>query len=143
MTLLNDGHHRMTPIHEAKLGKSLEPCDLFWLEDCTTGEDQGSLRLVRQHTPTSFPIEEVFKSVWDYQTLITEQLIDYVLSAVTHTGGISALKTILDFAAQYQITSGIHGPTDISPVGIAAALHLDPTIQNFGIQEYMRHGDAT
>jgi mannonate dehydratase len=26
---------------------------------------------------------------------------------------------------------------------MAAALHLDLAIHNFGIQEYMRHGDAT
>jgi len=143
LTLLHDGHHRMTPIQAAKLGKSLEPYDLFWLEDCTPAENQDALRLVRQHTVTPLAIGEVFNSVWDYQTLISEQLIDYVRSAVTHTGGISALKKILDYAAQYQIKSGIHGPTDISPVGMAAALHLDLAIHNFGIQEYMRHGDAT
>lgn len=143
LTLLHDGHHRMTPIQAAKLGKSLEPYDLFWLEDCTPAENQEALRLVRQHTVIPLAIGEVFNSVWDYQTLITEQLIDYVRSAVTHTGGISALKKIMDFAAQYQIKSGIHGPTDISPVGMAAALHLDLAIHNFGIQEYMRHGDAT
>jgi len=143
LTLLHDGHHRMTPIQAAKLGKSLEPYDLFWLEDCTPGENQESLRLVRQHTVTPLAIGEVFNTVWDYQTLITEQLIDYVRSAVTHAGGISALKKIMEFAAPYQIKSGIHGPTDISPVGMAAALHLDLAIHNFGIQEYMRHGDAT
>lgn len=143
LTLLHDGHHRMTPREAAKLGKSLEPYDLFWLEDCTPAENQEALRLVRQHTVTPLAIGEIFNTVWDYQTLITEQLIDYVRSAVTHAGGISALKKIMDFAAQYQIKSGIHGPTDISPVGMAAALHLDLAIHNFGIQEYMRHGDDT
>ena len=37
----------------------------------------------------------------------------------------------------------MHGPTDISPVGLAAALHLGLAIPNFGIQEYMRHSAAT
>jgi len=81
--------------------------------------------------------------VWDYQTLIREQLIDYVRSSVTHTGGITAMRKLLDYAAQYQIKSGMHGPTDVSPVGMAAALHLDLAIHNFGIQEYMRHGELT
>jgi mannonate dehydratase len=143
LPLLHDGHHRMTPIQAAKLGKALEPYDLFWLEDCTPAEDQDALRLVRQHTTTPLAIGEVFNTVWDYQTLIREQLIDYVRSAVTHTGGISALRKILDFAAQHQVKSGIHGPTDISPVGMAAALHLDLAIHNFGIQEYMQHGART
>ncbi|MEU8255629.1 D-mannonate dehydratase ManD [Micromonospora inaquosa] len=139
LPLLHDGHHRMTPIQAAKLGKALEPYDLFWLEDCTPAENQEALRLVRQHTTTPLAIGEVFNTVWDYQTLIREQLIDYVRSAVTHTGGITAMRKLLDFAAQYQIKSGIHGPTDISPVGMAAALHLDLAIHNFGIQEYMKH----
>jgi mannonate dehydratase len=53
------------------------------------------------------------------------------------------MKKLLDFAAMYQIKSGIHGPTDISPVGMAAAIHLDLAIHNFGIQEYMRHDSKT
>lgn len=141
--LLHDGHHRMTPIQAAQLGKSLEPYDLFWLEDCTPAENPEALRLVRQHTTTPLAIGEIFNSVWDYQLIIREQLIDYVRSAVTHTGGITHLKKILDFAAQYQIKSGMHGPTDISPVGMAAAMHLGLSIHNFGIQEYMKHGERT
>jgi mannonate dehydratase len=143
LPLLHDGHHRMTPIQAAKLGKALEPYDLFWLEDCTPAENQEALRLVRRHTTTPLAIGEVFNTVWDYQTLIREQLIDYVRSAVTHTGGITAMRKLLDYAGQYQIKSGIHGPTDISPVGMAAAMHLDLAVHNFGIQEYMQHGALT
>jgi mannonate dehydratase len=143
LPLLHDGHHRLSPNEAAILGKALEPYDLFWLEDCTPGENQEALRRVRSQTTTPLAIGEVFNSIHDYQTLITEQLIDYVRSAVSHTGGISHLRKIMDFAAIYQIKSGFHGPTDISPVGQAAALHLDLAIHNFGIQEYMKHNEAT
>jgi mannonate dehydratase len=143
LRILHDGHHRMTPIEAARFAKDVEPYDLFWLEDCTPGEDQAALRLVRQHSTTPLAIGEVFNSVYDYQTLITERLIDYVRSAVTHTGGVTAMKKLLDFAGIYGIRSGMHGPTDISPVGMAAALHLDLAIHNFGIQEYMPHNDTT
>ncbi|GEN80985.1 D-mannonate dehydratase ManD [Actinotalea fermentans] len=143
LPLLHDAHHRLTPIQAARLGKALEPYDLFWLEDCTPAENQETLRLVRAHTTTPLAIGEVFNTVWDYQTLLREQLIDYVRSSVTHAGGITALRRILDAAAQYQIKSGLHGPTDVSPVGMAAALHLDLAIHNFGIQEYMQHSGAT
>ncbi|MEV1115425.1 D-mannonate dehydratase ManD [Actinosynnema sp. NPDC049800] len=143
LPLLHDGHHRMTPIEAARLGKALEPYDLFWLEDATPGEDQAALRLIRQHTTTPLAIGEVFNSIHDYTTLLSERLIDYVRSAVTHTGGVSALKKVLDFAAVYGVKSGMHGPTDISPVGMAAALHLDLAVHNFGIQEYMRHSART
>ncbi|GAA4948065.1 D-galactonate dehydratase family protein [Streptomonospora halophila] len=141
--LLHDAHHRLTPIEAAQLGRSLEPYDLFWLEDVTPAENQEALRLVRRHTTTPLAIGEVFNSVWDYQHIIREQLIDYVRSAVTHTGGISHLKKVLEYAAQYQIKSGMHGPTDVSPVGMAAAMHLGLSVHNFGIQEYMKHGART
>jgi mannonate dehydratase len=143
LPLLHDAHHRLTPNQGAQLGRSLEPFDLFWLEDCTPAENQEGLRRVRSQTTTPLAIGEVFNSVFDYQTLITEQLIDYVRSSVTHGGGITALRKLMDFAAIYQIKSGFHGPTDVSPVGMAAALHLDTAIHNFGIQEYMKHNEQT
>ncbi|KQS97157.1 D-mannonate dehydratase ManD [Cellulomonas sp. Leaf395] len=143
LPLLHDGHHRMTPIQAARLGKSLEPYDLFWLEDCTPAENQEALRLVRQHTTTPLAIGEIFNTVWDFQALIKEQLIDYVRAASTHFGGISPLRKVMDYAAQYQVKSGFHGPTDISPVGLAAQMHVGLAIHNFGIQEYMQHGAKT
>ena len=143
LPLLHDVHHRLAPIEAAKLGKRLEPYDLFWLEDCTPAENQQGLRLVRQHTTTPLAIGEVFNTVWDFQQLISEQLIDYVRAASTHFGGITALRRVMDFAAQFQIRSGFHGPTDISPVGFAAQLHVGLAIHNFGIQEYMPHSAAT
>jgi len=143
LTLLHDAHRRLTPNQGAQLGRSLEPFDLFWLEDCTPAENQQGLRRVRSQTTTPLAIGEVLNSVLDYQTLITEQLIDYVRSSPSHAGGITGLRKILDFAAIYQIRSGIHGPTDVSPVGMAAALHLDIAIHNFGIQELMVHSERT
>jgi mannonate dehydratase len=143
LPLLHDAHHRLTPIEAARLGRSLEPFDLFWLEDPTPAENQEALRLVRQHTVTPLAIGEVFNTVWDYQTLIREQLIDYVRSSVTHAGGVTALRKIFDYAAQYQIKAAIHGPVDISPIGMAAGLHLDLAIHNFGIQEFAPHRPET
>jgi mannonate dehydratase len=62
---------------------------------------------------------------------------------VTHAGGVSHLKKIAEFAAVYGIKTGFHGPTDVSPVGQAAQLHLGLALHNFGIQEYMRHSALT
>ncbi|MFI5730991.1 D-mannonate dehydratase ManD [Kribbella sp. NPDC051587] len=143
LPLLHDSHHRLTPIQAARLGKDLEPYDLFWLEDCTPAENQEGLRLVRSKTTTPLAIGEVFNTVFDFRTLVNEQLIDYVRAAVTHFGGVSPLKKLFDFAAQQQIKSAIHGPEDISPVGMAAAIHLDLAIHNFGIQEYAGYTAAT
>jgi mannonate dehydratase len=141
--LLHDAHHRLTPIEAARLGKSLEPYHLFWLEDPVPAELQDGFRLIRQHTTIPLAVGEVFSSIHDCQTLITEQLIDYIRTTVVHAGGITHLRRIAHLGELYHVRTGSHGATDLSPVCMAAALHFDVSVHNFGIQEYMRHSDDT
>jgi mannonate dehydratase len=141
--LLHDVHHRLTPIEAGRLGKSLEPYHLFWLEDPTPAEEQSRFRLIRQHTTTPLAVGEVFNTIHDCSQLISEQLIDYIRTTVVHAGGLSHLRKIASLAELYQVRTGCHGATDLSPVCLAAALHFDLSVHNFGIQEYMRHSDDT
>lgn len=141
--LLHDVHHRLTPIEAARVGKSLEPYRLFWLEDAVPAENQDGFRIIRQHTVTPLAVGEVFNTIWDCKTLIEEQLIDYIRATVVHAGGITHLRRIADFAAMYHVRTGSHGATDLSPVCMGAALHFDTWVPNFGIQEYMLHTDLT
>jgi mannonate dehydratase len=141
--LLHDTHHRLTPIEAAQLGKALEPYRLFWLEDTVAADNQASFRLIRQHTTTPLAVGEVFNSIWDCKQLIEEQLIDYIRTTVVHAGGISHLRRIAALAEIYHVKTGCHGATDLSPVCMAAALHFDLAIPNFGLQEYMRHTPQT
>jgi mannonate dehydratase len=143
LQLLHDAHHRLTPIEAARLGKELEPSHLFWLEDPTPAELQESFRLIRRHTTTPLAVGEVFNTIFDCQQLIQEQLIDYIRTTVVHAGGITHLRKIANFAEMYQVRTGSHGATDLSPVCMAAALHFDLSVHNFGIQEYMRHTEDT
>ncbi len=141
--LLHDVHHRLTPIQAARLGKSLEPYHLFWLEDPVPAEMQEGFRLIRQHTTTPIAVGEVFNTIFDCQQLIREQLIDYIRTAVVHAGGLSHLRKIASLAELFHVLTGSHGATDLSPVCLAAALHFDLSVHNFGIQEYMRHSEET
>lgn len=141
--LLHDAHHRLTPIQAARLGRSLEPYHLFWLEDAVPAEMQEGYRLIRQHTVTPLAVGEVFNTIFDCQQLIREQLIDYVRATVVHAGGISHLRKIAALAEMFNVLTGAHGATDLSPVCMAAALHFDLSVHNFGIQELMPHSAET
>jgi mannonate dehydratase len=141
--LLHDIHHRLTPIEAGRLGCDLEPYRPFWLEDATPAENQAAFRLIRQHTTAPLAVGEVFNSIWDAKQLIEEQLIDYIRATVVHAGGITHLRRIAGLADLYQVRTGCHGATDLSPVSMAAALHFGLSVPNFGIQEYMRHTEAT
>jgi mannonate dehydratase len=141
--LLHDIHHRLTPIEAGRLGSDLEPFRLFWIEDPTPAENQEAFRLIRQHTTTPIAVGEVFNSIWDAKDLIQGQLIDYIRATVVHAGGITHLRRIAALADLYQVRTGCHGATDLSPVTMAAALHFGLSVPNFGIQEYMRHTAET
>ncbi len=141
--LLHDVHHRLTPIEAARAGRSLEPYHLFWMEDPTPAERQDAFRLIRQHTTTPIAVGEVFNSIVDCQQLIQEQLIDYIRTTVVHAGGITHLRRIAALAELHQVRTGSHGATDLSPVCMAAALHFDLHVHNFGIQEHMPHTPDT
>ncbi|MFJ8816283.1 D-mannonate dehydratase ManD [Amycolatopsis thermoflava] len=143
LALLHDAHHRLTPNQAARLGKALEPVDLFWLEDVTPAENQDVLRRVRAATTTPLAIGEVFTTIWEFQQLITEQLIDFVRAAVSHAGGITHLRRIAALAEVWQVRLAPHGPSDVSPVALAGATHLGLATPNFAIQEYMGYPDLT
>jgi mannonate dehydratase len=137
--LLHDAHHRLTPQQAARLGRALEPHDLFWLEDVTPAQNPDALRFVREHTVTPLAIGEVFNTIWDCRAILQDRLVDYIRVKPSHAGGISHVRRILALAELSQIRSGCHGATDISPVGMAASLHVGLAISNFGIQEHHRH----
>jgi mannonate dehydratase len=141
--LLHDVHHRLTPIEAARLGKDLEPYRLFWMEDAVPAENQESFKLIRQHTTTPIAVGEVFNSIHDCRELIQNQLIDYIRTTIVHAGGISHVRRIADFASLFNVRTGFHGATDLSPVCMGAALHFDYWVPNFGIQEHMAHNELT
>jgi mannonate dehydratase len=141
--VLHDVHHRLTPIEAARLGKEVEPYHLFWLEDCVPAENQESFRLIRQHTTTPLAVGEVFNSIHDYRELLENQWIDYIRTPLSHGGGITHVRRIADLAGLYHVRTGFHGPTDLSPVCLGAAIHFDTWVPNFGIQEHMPHEAIT
>jgi mannonate dehydratase len=141
--LLHDVHHRLTPIEAARLAKELEPYHLFWLEDSVPAENQESFKLIRQHSTTPLAVGEVFNSIHDCRELIQNQLIDYIRTTIVHAGGITHVRRIADLASLYNVRTGFHGATDLSPVCMGAALHFDYWVPNFGIQEHMAHNELT
>ncbi|MGA7277165.1 MAG: D-mannonate dehydratase ManD, partial [Desulfocapsaceae bacterium] len=141
--LLHDCHHRLTPSEAARVGQDLEPYRLFWMEDPTPAENQEGFSYIRSRTTTPIAVGEVFNSVWDCKLLIEKQLIDYIRATIVHAGGITHLRTIASLANLYQVRTGFHGATDLSPVTLGAALHFDTWVPNFGIQEYMEHPEET
>lgn len=139
--LLHDSHGRLTPNQAARLAKDLEPYKLMFLEDPIGPEHSDSMKLVRQASTTPIAIGEVISSIHQILPMITAQTIDYMRCSPIHIGGITAARKLAALAEPFDIKTAFHGPGDVSPIGDAAAVHVDMAIQNFGIQEWTRQPD--
>jgi len=138
--LVHDVHSRLTPIEAAQLGKLLEPYQLMFLEDASPADNQDGYQIIRNHTTTPLAIGEIFNTVWDAKELITSQSIDYLRTAITHGGGITALVKMANFADMYNVRMAPHGAPDLSPICHAAHAHFNIWAPNFGVQEFIGFG---
>lgn len=139
---IHDVHERITPIAAIQMAKSLEPYQLFFLEDPVAPENIDWLDKMRAQSSTPIAMGELFTQINEWKLLIQNHLIDYIRCHVSTIGGITPAKKLATFAELYGVRTAWHGPGDISPIGVAANLHIDLSITNLGIQEYTPVNEA-
>lgn len=139
---IHDVHERVTPIQALQLAKDLEDYKLFYLEDPVAPENIEFIKIMRQQTSTPLAMGELFTHVNEWRPLITNNLIDYIRCHVSTIGGITPAKKLATLSEIHGVRTAWHGPGDISPIGVAANLHIDMSISNFGIQEWTPMNDA-
>lgn len=138
-----DVHEKLTPAESITLSKAIEPYRLFFLEDSLPPEFPEWFARLRQQVSTPLAMGELFNNVNEYKQLIVNQHIDFIRCHISQLGGLSPAKKLAALCEYYGVQTCWHQPGDITPVGVAAHLHLDLTIQNFGIQEYRAMNQAT
>ena len=136
--LLHDVHERLTPSEAIRFARDIEEFRLFFLEDLLAPEDLHWFERVRAHTTTPLAMGELFNHPLEWRTLIEARLIDFIRMHVSQMGGITPARKAADFAHLYGIRTAWHGPSDTSPVGHAANIHIDLWTPAFGIQEWYR-----
>jgi mannonate dehydratase len=134
--LLHDIHERITPIEAVRMAKQLEPYRLFFLEDALPPEQIEWFRNIRNQCSTPLAMGELFVHPAEWMPLISERLIDFIRCHISAIGGLTPAKKLAVLCEAFGIRTAWHGPTDISPVGQAANIHLDLCSPNFGVQEW-------
>lgn len=143
LELLHDMHERVEPRDAIRLLKELERYRPYFIEDPLAPEANDYFRQMRAATTVPIAMGELFNSPHEWVPLIRERLIDFIRVHLSQTGGFTVARKIATLAEWFQVRSAWHGPTDLSPVGHAANIHLDLAIPNFGIQESLRFNEAT
>ena len=139
--LLHDVHERLHPIDAVRFAKDVDPYRLFFLEDLLAPEDIGWFTKIRQQSTTPLAMGELFNNPHEWRGLVTEQLIDFIRMHISQIGGITPALRAAALADTFGVRTAWHGPSDTSPVGHAANLHLDVWAPNFGIQEWYLPGE--
>lgn len=135
--LIHDVHGRLSSDQACRVAKALEPYNLFFLEDLVDSFNNKVLENIKMQSSTSIGLGELFNTISDCRELISNRLIDYIRVDISHFGGITPLLKLAAFAEIFDIKTAFHGPSDISPLAHAALAHIDMSIANFGIQEYV------
>ncbi len=134
--LVHDVHERLKPVDAIRFARQLEPFELFFLEDAIALEDGDWLRQLRDKTTIPLAQGELFNHPFEWRTLITERLIDFVRVHLSQVGGITPARKLQIFAEQFGVRTAWHGPGDMSPMAHAANIHIDLAARNFGVQEW-------
>ena len=123
--LLHDVHERIEPRDAIRLLKELERYRPFFIEDPVTPEANDYFRQIRAATTVPIAMGELFNSPHEWVPLIKDRLIDFIRVHLSQTGGFTVARKIATLAEWFNVRSAWHGPTDLSPVGHAAIIHLE------------------
>ena len=140
--LLHDVHERLAPPDAARLAKALEPYRLFFLEDVVAPEDLDWLEHIRRASVTPIAMGELFNRMQEITPLLSRRLIDFIRVHISQLGGITPALKLARLCEAFGVRTAWHGPGDLTPIGMAANLHLDLACPNFGIQEWTFHSEA-
>jgi mannonate dehydratase len=134
--VLYDVHERLMPTDAVWLAKALEPYRLFFLEDLLPPEEWEWFRRIREQSAVPIAMGELFSHPNTIKSMVEERLFDFLRIHPSDIGGITPCLKLADVCADKGIRTAWHGPGDLTPIGLTAAVHMDVNKNNFGIQEW-------
>lgn len=132
--LMVDCHSRFNPGILIQVAKELEDLNLFWIEDAVSLDNLDAFAHISRSIGIPIATGERFRTLTDFDRLLTEAHVDYILPDVKHVGGISGLKKIATLAAVRNVMMTPHNPS--GPVATAASVQCMASVPNFAILEY-------
>ena len=136
-----DFHGRVSAPMAKLLIKELEPYRPLFIEEPVLAEQAEYYPKLAEQTHIPIAAGERMFSRFEFKRVLEAGGIAILQPDLSHAGGITGMRRIADFASLYQVRTGSHGPSDLSPVCMAAALHFDLWVPNFGVQEYMGYSE--
>lgn len=134
--IMHDVHERLSLAETLEFAREMQQYRLFFLEDCLPPEQAEFFGQLRSHTEIPLAMGELFTNPAEWRRLVQNQWIDFIRVHLSDIGGITPARKLAHFCEAYGVRTAWHGPNDLSPIGMAAQMHLDLNSHNFGIQEF-------
>jgi galactonate dehydratase len=127
-------HRRLTPPEAIALARGIEKYTPLFYEDPLRPNSFDAMALVAGQIGIPIATGERFTSIYQFQTLLTRNAVQYLRPDVCLVGGITGAKKVAAMAEAHDAWIVPHNP--LSPVSTAACLQIAACIPNFAIQEY-------
>lgn len=131
----------LMPMDALRFAKGVEDCNVMWLEDLITGDNEGYnmanlYRDVTNNTTTNIHTGEQVYLRQNYREMIETQAVNIIGPDPADVGGIAELKFITEYANLHGIMMAPHGVFD-GVFGMAALTQVSCTLpQNYIAYEY-------
>lgn len=132
-------HRRLTPAEARVFAAEIAPFRPMFYEDPMPPHGAEAMGRIADGLSIPLATGERFFSLHEFQAHISRGALDYARCSIALCGGITGARKIAALAEAFSIQIVPHNP--LSPIALAAALHLDAAVPNFAIQEYPLSGE--
>jgi L-alanine-DL-glutamate epimerase-like enolase superfamily enzyme len=132
--LMVDANCVWSPATAIKMGRLLEPYDLFWIEEPVPTDDIDGSAAVAAALPMAIAGYETEIGLYGYRELITRKAIDIAQPDLVWSGGFTECRRIAAFAHAHNMMLAPHCFS--SALLLVAALHFAASIPNGLIVEW-------
>lgn len=134
--LMFDCYMALTVPYAIELARALEPCDVYWLEECLPPDDyEGCAELKASVSSCLFTGGEHEYTRYGHRELIARKCFDILQPDLTWVGGLTEARRIVAMASAYDIPVIPHGS------GIYA-YHLQYAFTNCPMAEFLMMSPA-
>lgn len=127
-------HRRLGPAEAIAFAREIAPFRPLFIEDPVPPSSAEAMGRVADRIDIPLATGERFVSLYEFQAHILRGALSYARVSVGLCGGLTGARKIAALAEAFDVQVIPHNP--LSPVALAACLHLDAAIPNFAIQEY-------
>lgn len=128
-------NHAMTDANTAiQFGKMARQYDIMYLEEGCTPLNPDVMKKIADNIDIPLAGGERTYTRWGFLPFFQNGSLSLIQPDIGNCGGLTEAKKIADMAHVYDV--GVQAHVCTSPVGKAAALHLEAAIPNFTIHEH-------